>query len=148
MRKSATAGSGEAISGQPGAASWKSTTAESISAMVTTAVPAALIGAVVPIWGIGMITIGTPARARAILASVIGPSWAKGAMVQLMLEKTGRSATGAPATAANISSSGATYSGPRTSSCTCLAQERKEMASISRLAVTGSRSRAEMVGHT
>ena len=83
-----------------------------------------------------------------MLASVMGPSCANGAMVQLMLEKTGRSATGAPATAANISSNGATYSGPRTSSCTCLAHERKEIASISRLAVTGSRSRAEMVGHT
>ncbi len=106
-----------------------------------------MIGPVVPIIGSGMMTIGTPARARAMLASVMGPSWASGAMVQLIVEKTGRSATGAPPTAASISSSGATNSGLRTSSCTCLAQERNEIAWISRLAVSGSRSRAETMGH-
>ena len=116
--------------------------------MQITVTPATVIGAVVPISGIGMMAIGTPARARAMLASVMAPSWASGATVQLIVEKTGRSAGGAPATAAIISSSGATYSGPRTSSCTCLAHERNEIASISRLAVSGSRSRAEIVGHT
>ncbi|OPZ45845.1 MAG: hypothetical protein BWY94_01057 [Actinobacteria bacterium ADurb.BinA094] len=113
-----------------------------------TAAPATVIGAVVPMSGIGMIAIGTPARARPMLASVMAPSWASGATVQLIVEKTGRSATGAPPTAANMSSSGATYSGPRTSSCTCLLHERNAIASISRLAVSGSRSRAEIVGHT
>ena len=79
---------------------------------MTTATPATVIGAVVPISGIGMMTIGTPARARAMLASVIGPSWASGATVQLIVEKTGRSATGAPPTAAIISSSGGDELGP------------------------------------
>ena len=116
--------------------------------MVITVVAATLIGAVVPMRGIGITTIGTPARARARLASVMGASCCRGAMVQLIVENTGRSRTGAPATAANISSSGATNCGSRTSSWTCLAQLANEIASISRLAVSGSRSRAEIVGHT
>ena len=111
--------------------------------------PATVIGAVVPISGIGMIAMGTPARAKAMLASVMAPSWASGATVQLIVEKTGRSATGAPPTAANHLEQRRHVLGPaRTSSCTCLAQERKEIASISRLAVSGSRSRAEIVAHT
>jgi hypothetical protein len=61
----------------PGAASWRSTTVESSSASVMAATPATVIGAVAH-HGIGMIAIGTPARARAMLLR----SWAVRAMAR------------------------------------------------------------------
>ena len=102
----------------------------------------------VPISGIGMTTIGTPRRASSSVALVISGSCSSGATVQLIAEKIGRSRRLAPATASSMSTSGATNSGPRTSSCRCLLHSASEMYSISRLAVSGSRSRAESDGHT
>ena len=75
-------------------------------------------------------------------------SCCNGEMVQLMTEKIGRSRSEAPATASSMATNGATNSGPRTSSWRCLAHSLSEMYSISRLAVTGSKSRAETDGHT
>ena len=131
---------------QPGWASWKSTTALRSSATLTTMVPSTVIGAVVPLSGIGSTSTGTPARTMARVASVISRSCWSGATVQSMVEKTGRSQSEPPATASKISMSGAACAGSRTSSCTCLVRFASEIASISRPAVSGSRSRAEMVG--
>ena len=135
------------ISGHPGLASWKRTTAESSSASRTTDVPSAVIGDVVPASGIGRMSTGTPARASASVASVISRSCCSGATVQSMVEKMGRSHSEAPAMASKISMSGAACAGSRTSSCTCFEQLASEIASISRPAVSGSRSRAEIDGH-
>jgi len=71
---------------QPGAASWKRTTAESISAMFRMDVPSTLIGPVVPICGIGRTKTGAPAFAMAMCASVISPSCCSGATVQFVTE--------------------------------------------------------------
>ena len=131
---------------QPGWASWNSTTALSSSATLTIMVPSTVIGAVVPLSGIGSTSTGTPARTIASVASVISRSCCSGATVQSMVEKTGRSHSEPPATASKISISGAACAGSRTSSCTCLVRLARESASISRPAVSGSRSRAEIVG--
>ena len=53
------------MSAQPGSASWKSTTPESSSAMLTMQVPASVIGPVVPACGIGRTKIGHAALAPA-----------------------------------------------------------------------------------
>ena len=54
--------------------------------MLTIVHPSVLIGPVVPIWGIGRMKTGTPARAIAMCASVISLSCCSGAMVQLVTE--------------------------------------------------------------
>jgi len=114
---------------------------------MTIAVPSTVIGAVVPASGMGRMRIGTPACASASVASVILRSCCNGATVQSIVEKTGRSQREAPATASRISSSGPTWAGSRTSSWTCFEQAASEIASISRPAVRGCRSRAEIEGH-
>ena len=69
--------------------------------MLTTAAPRRLAGAVVPMSGIGITTIGTPRRASSSVALVISGSCSSGATVQLIAEKMGRSRRLAPATASN-----------------------------------------------
>ena len=86
LRISAAAEPTPETSAQPGSASWKTTIAESSSAMLTMQVPSTLIGPVVPICGIGRMKIGTPALASSMPASVISASCCSGAIVQLVTE--------------------------------------------------------------
>ena len=132
---------------QPGWASWNSTTALSSSAMLMILVPRTVIGEVVPVSGMGNTSTGTPALTSSIVAAVISRSCWSGAIVQLTVLKMGRSQREPPATASKISSNGFTCATSRTSSCRCLLKQSREIASISRPAVSGSRSRAEIDGH-
>ncbi len=120
VRISATAEPTPEMSAHPGAASWKRTTAESSSAMLTMQVPASVMGPVVPACGMGRMKIGTPRLTILSAASVMSRSCCSGAMVQLVTEKYGRSVSAAPAAASYMARIGSTRSGSRTSSCTCL----------------------------
>ena len=88
--------------------------------MLRMLVPSTLMGAVVPICGIGSTKIGQPAWAMRTCASVISASCCSGAMVQLVADQIGRSRSGAPAIAWSISMNTGAWSGCRTSSCRCL----------------------------
>jgi len=140
LRISATAEPTAETMGQPGTASWKSTTALSSSAMLRIDVPSTLIGPVVPIWGIGNTKIGHPACAIRMCASVISPSCWSGAIVQLVADQIGRSRSEAPETVSRSSIITGAWSGVRTSSCRCLRECSKAMRAISRLPARGSTS--------
>ncbi len=76
--------------------------------MLMMQVPRTVIGEVVPVSGMGRISTGTPDLTSAMVASVISRSCWRGATVQSMVLKMGRSHSEPPATASKISSSGST----------------------------------------
>jgi len=137
---SATADPTPAMTGQPGADSWKSTTAESSSARCTIQVPSRVMGPVVPACGIGRMKIGTPRFVNLRLASVMARSCWSGAIVQFVTEKTGRSCSVAPPAASYMARTGSTSSGSRISSWMCLPVFRRQVACMASGAMSGSTS--------